>query len=172
MISLIWAQDANGVIGRDGEIPWHLPEDLVRFRDLTTGGTVLMGRATWDSLPERFRPLPGRRNLVLTRSSGWSALGAERVPSIEAAVSLTHGDDLWVIGGGQVYTAAMPYADQLVVTELAEAFDGDTTAPALDPHWACTGREPAGGWATSRTGLRYRVSTYRRASELRDTVRP
>jgi dihydrofolate reductase len=161
VLTLIWAQDANGDIGKDGTLPWHLPEDMARFRELTMGATVVMGRITWESLPERFRPLPGRRNLVLTRSPEWAAEGAERVASLEAAVELA-GAELWVIGGGQVYSAAMPHADRLVVTELATAFDGDTAAPQVDGSWAVADRQPQQGWNASSTGLLYRVTTYTR----------
>jgi dihydrofolate reductase len=161
VITLIWAQDAGGDIGKDGTLPWYLPEDMARFRELTMGASVVMGRVTWDSLPERFRPLPGRRNLVLTRSPEWAAEGAERVASLEAAAALA-GENLWVIGGGQVYSAAMPHADRLIVTELAAAFDCDTAAPQLDGSWTVADREPQQGWSTSSTGLRYRVTTYAR----------
>jgi dihydrofolate reductase len=160
-VALIWAQAANGVIGRDGEIPWHLPEDMKHFRSVTTGSTVVMGRVTWDSLPTRFRPLPDRRNLVLTRRPDWSAPGATRVADVEHAVREAAGD-LWVIGGGQVYDAALPYADRLVVTELESSYDGDTFAPAIDPRWQVTSRDPADGWAQSTTGSRYVVTTYER----------
>jgi dihydrofolate reductase len=160
-VALIWAQAANGVIGSDGEIPWHLPEDMKHFRALTTGSTVVMGRVTWESLPARFRPLPDRRNLVLTRRADWTAPGATRVAHIEHAVREAQGD-LWVIGGAQVYDAALPHADRLVVTELEAAYDGDTFAPEIDPTWRVTDREPAAGWAQSTTGSRYVVTTYER----------
>jgi dihydrofolate reductase len=161
VISLIWAQAANGVIGNEGGIPWRLPEDLKLFRSLTTGSTVLMGRATWDSLPASFRPLPDRRNLVLTRQADWSATGAIRVASITDALAEARGE-LWVIGGAQVYRAAMPLAQRLVVTELEAAFAGDTVAPSLEPTWLVQQREPDSGWSESTTGLRYRVTTYER----------
>jgi dihydrofolate reductase len=169
MVSLIWAQAANGVIGKDGTLPWRLPEDMVRFRALTIGSTVLMGRATWDSLPDKARPLVDRRNLVLTAQQGWSARGAIRVASIEAGIAQAEGA-LWVIGGSRVYQAALPFAKRVVVTELEESFDGDTYAPTLDAGWSVLGREPAADWATSSTGLRYRVITYERDGAPRDTV--
>ncbi|NHC15502.1 dihydrofolate reductase [Motilibacter deserti] len=157
MIGLVWAQAANGVIGRDGALPWHLPEDLAHFKALTTGRTVVMGRATWESLPERFRPLPSRRNVVLSRTAR-ELPGAEVVPSVEDAV---RDGDVWVIGGGSVYAACLPFADRAVVTELADEFAGDTYAPALDGAWRSAG-EPE--WLTSRTGLRYRIREYARVS--------
>jgi dihydrofolate reductase len=171
MVSLIWAQAANRVIGSAGTLPWRLPEDLVRFRELTVGATVLMGRATWESLPASVRPLPGRRNLVLTRRTDWAATGAIAVGSMSAGITAAEGT-LWVIGGAQVYAAALDYACEAVVTELAADFDGDTYAPRLDSTWRAARREPAEGWSTSSTGLRYRVVTYQRPEAPRDTVAP
>jgi len=159
--SLIWAQAANGCIGHEGSIPWRLPEDLKLFRSLTMGQTVLMGRATWDSLPEAFRPLPRRQNLVMTRASDWTAPGAVAVGSIDAALAAADSE-VWVIGGEQIYRAAMPYAHRLVVTELDTAYVGDTFAPAIDASWTVTTRDPADGWHSSTGGLRYRVTTYER----------
>ncbi|GAA4103385.1 dihydrofolate reductase [Nonomuraea soli] len=147
MIGLVWAQASNGVIGRDGTLPWHLPEDLKHFRTLTAGTTVLMGRRTWESLPPRFRPLPGRRNLVLSRSQ---QEGVETFPDLRQALAVASGD-VWVIGGAAVYQAALPFADRIVVTEIREAFEGDTRAPEL--------RRPpdsVGDWQESSTGLHYR----------------
>jgi dihydrofolate reductase len=158
-VSLIWAQSSNGVIGHDGSIPWRLPEDLKLFRSLTMGSTVLMGRATWDSLPDAFRPLPGRRNLVMTRRPDLTAPGAVAVGSVDDAFAAAQGE-VWVIGGEQIYRAAMPYAHRLVVTELETAYDGDTFAPAIDASWTVTARDPADGWHTSTSGLRYRVTTH------------
>ncbi|WP_290059218.1 dihydrofolate reductase [Amycolatopsis solani] len=151
MIGLIWAQASNGVIGRDGQLPWHLPEDLRHFRAVTAGAAVLMGRRTWESLPPRFRPLPGRRNLVLSRTP---QEGAETFPSLASALAAVSGD-VWVIGGAAVYAAALPVADRVVVTELRESFEGDTHAPEV-------GRpaESVGEWLESSTGLHYRFLTW------------
>ncbi|SDQ77513.1 dihydrofolate reductase [Quadrisphaera sp. DSM 44207] len=160
-VGLIWAQAANGVIGDRGRLPWHLPEDLARFKALTTGSTVVMGRATWESLPERNRPLPGRRNVVLTRRAGWAAEGALAAGSVEEALALA-GGDAWVIGGARAYEAAMAHADRLEVTELEDAFAGDVRAPALGAGWRLARRDPVDGWRTSRTGLRYRDLSYAR----------
>ncbi|WP_410643820.1 dihydrofolate reductase [Amycolatopsis sp. lyj-346] len=151
MIGLVWAQAANGVIGRDGTLPWHLPEDLRHFKELTAGAAVLMGRRTWESLPPRFRPLPGRRNLVLSRAPQEGVETFAELPSALAAVA----GDVWVIGGAAVYRAALPVADRIVVTELRESFEGDTYAPEV-------GR-PAdfvGEWLESSTGLHYRFLTW------------
>ena len=123
----------NGVIGREGGIPWHIPEDLARFRALTTGHPVVMGRKTWDSLPDRFRPLPGRRNVVVTRNPAWSADGAERAASLEDALDLL--DDLetvFVIGGASLYAEALPLADALELTEVELEVEGDAFFPAWD----------------------------------------
>ncbi|MEW2508098.1 dihydrofolate reductase [Amycolatopsis sp. CA-161197] len=151
MIGLIWAQAANGVIGRDNELPWRLPEDQKHFRETTTGAAVLMGRRTWESLPPRFRPLPGRRNLVL---SSTPQEGVETFPDLAQAFAAVSGD-VWVMGGEAVYRAALPFADRIVVTEIQEHFEGDTYAPEV-------GRPPdsTGEWLESSTGLRYRLLTW------------
>lgn len=166
MIGLVWAQSTGGVIGRDGRLPWHLPEDMAHFREVTHGATVVMGRRTWESLPERFRPLPGRRNVVLTRRPGWRAEGAEVAESLEEALALAAagGADIWVIGGAAVYAAALPHAHVLEVTEVAEDVDGDVRAPEVGPEWGVVAVEPAEGWRTSTSGLRYRFVTRRRPS--------
>ena len=161
-VSLIWAQARGGAIGAGGRLPWRLPEDLALFRELTTGSTVVMGRRTWESLPERFRPLPGRTNVVLSRDPAWSAAGAVRAGSV-AHVLATH-DGLWVIGGGTVYAAFLPHADRLVVTDVDLEVAADTWAPPIGPGWTVAVRAPVTGWSTSSSGLRYAVSTYVRAS--------
>jgi dihydrofolate reductase len=162
-LALIWAQARGGVIGHDGAMPWHLPEDLARFRRLTSGHPVLMGRATWDALPDRFRPLPGRENVVLTRSSTWAASGATVAHGVDDARRLLAGRDAWVIGGGQVYAALLDAADRLEVTEIDLDVPGDAWAPAVDPAvWVADAVEPVTGWHTSTTGLRYRYVTHRR----------
>jgi dihydrofolate reductase len=121
-----------------------------------------MGRRTWESLPERFRPLPGRTNVVLTSDPGWSADGAFRAGSV--AEVLGRHDSVWVIGGGAVYTAFLPHADRLVVTEVDLQVDGDTWAPAIGPEWRPTDRRPDDGWSESTTGLRYAVREYARVA--------
>jgi dihydrofolate reductase len=132
-VALVAAVARGGVIGRDGGIPWRLPEDLARFRELTMGHPVVMGRRTWESLPDRFRPLPGRGNLVVTRNADWSAQGADRVGSIEEALALLESErKVFVIGGGEIYAAALPYADELHLTEIDADVEGDTTFPTWD----------------------------------------
>jgi dihydrofolate reductase len=162
-VAMIWAQARDGVIGAAGGLPWHLPEDLKLFRALTTGSTVVMGRRTWESLPERFRPLPGRANVVLTSDPAWSAEGARRAGSV-AEVLAAH-DSLWVIGGGAVYAAFLPYADRLVVTDVDVIVNGDTWAPGVGDGWERVARTPDEGWSlSSSSGLRYAVSEYARGS--------
>jgi dihydrofolate reductase len=161
-VSLIWGQALNGVIGSDGTMPWDVPEDLARFRELTMGSAVIMGRRTWDTIPERFRPLTGRRNIVVTRDPSWTADGAEVAHSIDEALALD--DSPWVMGGAQIYAAAMPAADRLEVTEIAVSPDGDAFAPAIDlTMWKLTPASAQATWRTSRTGLDYRYLSYLRA---------
>jgi len=158
-IGLIWAQARDRVIGADGGIPWHVPEDAAHFRDLTMGSTVIMGRRTWDSLEPRFRPLPGRRNVVVTRDSAWGAEGAETVHSLDAALADFDG---WVIGGAQLYSESIGRADHLEVTEIDLEVDGDTRAPAIDGRWTLTPETVDAPWLTSRAGPRYRFLSYTR----------
>lgn len=159
-VRLIWAQAHGGVIGRGGALPWHLPEDMRMFRQRTHGGTVVMGRATWDSLPDRYRPLPGRRNIVLTRQPGWTSPGVESACSVTEV--LNRVDDFWVIGGEQVYAAFEPYATHLVRTEIDLPIPGDAYAPPVGEEWQLEHRIPAEGWLTSDTGLPYAIADYRR----------
>jgi dihydrofolate reductase len=133
-ISIVAALARGGVIGRDNSIPWQIPEDARHFRALTMGHPVVMGRRTWDSLPDPYRPLPGRRNIVLSRDPSWRAEGAERVSSLGEALELVDGAPrVFVIGGAAVYAAALPLADDLLLTEIDADIDGDTVFPAFDP---------------------------------------
>jgi dihydrofolate reductase len=141
-IHLIYARAANGVIGKDGKIPWHLPEDLAHFKRLTSGCPVVMGRKTWDSLPARFRPLPGRRNIVITRQENWHENGVQRTSSLDEALQLCESSDtIWVIGGAQIYAQALPLADAVEVTEIERDYEGDAYAPPLGPEWVEQRRE-------------------------------
>lgn len=160
-VSLIWAEAADRVIGREGALPWRLPEDQQLFKQLTMGATVVMGRATWDSLPASVRPLPGRRNVVLTRQHHWSAPGAVTAHSLDEAIASADGD-VWVIGGASVYAAALDLAEQVVRTRVQVRVDGDTYAPQLGPEWSLVARDPAEGLHTSTSGLTYCVATFRR----------
>ena len=141
MISYVVAVARNGVIGREGGLPWHISTDLKRFKEITMGKPVVMGRKTWDSLPRK--PLPGRRNIVITRQAGFSAEGAEVVSTPEAAIALG-GDapEIAVIGGGEVYRLFWPHVDRLYLTEVDLEVEGDTHFPVVDPaEWREVGRE-------------------------------
>ena len=151
-IHLIWAEAAAGVIGAKGKIPWHVPGEQQIFKDRTMGATVVMGRTTWESLPARVRPLPGRRNLVLSRQPGWSVEGAQVFRSVEELLRVH--DELWVMGGAAVYTALLPYAGHIVRTRIELSVEGDTFAPRLGPEWQLTAGADT---RTSDTGVRYTV---------------
>jgi dihydrofolate reductase len=153
-VALVWGQAHGGVIGADGALPWHLLEDMRLFRALTWGSTVVMGRLTWESLPDRMRPLPGRDNLVLTRRTDWSPAGARIVHSHAQALRSYEGD-LWVIGGASVYEEFLPQADVVVRTDVDLQIAGDTYAPEVPATWRQIFRSPDSGWATSANGLRY-----------------
>ncbi|GAB2839962.1 dihydrofolate reductase [Microbacterium insulae] len=163
-IGLVWAEAAAGVIGADGGMPWHVPEDLAHFKEVTAGSPVVMGRRTWESLPPRFRPLPGRRNIVVTRAADWSADGAERAASLAAALEAAESSDpqrVWVIGGGELFREAIGHADRLEVTELDLEVRGDTFAPDRSG-WQVVAADPHEGWHTSGSGIRYRFLRYER----------
>ncbi len=181
---MIWAQASDGAIGRDGQMPWHLPEDLAHFKRTTLGAPVLMGRRTWESLPERFRPLPGRENLVITRDAAYDAPGATVHASLDAAVrsvgqspvsarsvagsgsgpatgptsESSAAPDAWIMGGGELYRAAMPLAAELVVTRIdLEVPDADTFAPEIGPEWRLA--DP-GAPLVAASGLGYRFERW------------
>lgn len=169
MIGLIWAQTEAGVIGRDGVMPWHLPEDLKHFKEITLGDPVIMGRKTWDSLPENARPLPGRRNIVVTRNPEWSADGAETWFSVADALrgaseGLAEGDWVWVIGGSHIFADALPLADRLEVTFIRSNIEGDTHAPHIGAEWMPDSGTAAGqeNWRHSSSGLEYRFVRFTR----------
>ena len=155
-LHLIFARSKNGVIGVDGGLPWHLPEDLAHFKRCTLGCPVIMGRKTWDSLPAKFRPLPGRANVVVTRQTDWHSEGALRADSIAQAIAQC-GDApaAWVIGGAQLYALALPLADTAVVTEIDTDVAGDAFAPNFGTDWQETAREEH----TAASGLHYRFIT-------------
>jgi dihydrofolate reductase len=161
-ISIVAAIARRGVIGRDNAIPWRIPEDARHFRELTMGRPVVMGRRTWDSLPDRFRPLPGRRNVVVTRNPHWHANGAERVESLDHALRLLDGaPQVFVIGGAEIYAAALPLAHRLLLTELDVDVEGDTLFPAFDTaEFEETSREQL----VSADGIRLAFVAYERRS--------
>lgn len=158
-LHLIFARAANGVIGHRNALPWHLPEDMAHFKQTTLGCPVVMGRKTWDSLPAKFRPLPGRLNVVVTRQRDWQAEGALRANSLQQACALCPEDsDAWVIGGADLYEQALPLASTAVVTEIEKTFEGDAFAPQFGPEWAEVRREHH----LSVNGLRFSFVTYQK----------
>lgn len=168
-IGLIWAQAVGRVIGRDGDMPWHLPEDLKHFKRETLGAPVVMGRKTWDSLPDRFKPLVGRANIVITRDPNWARDGVLVAHSLDEALALAQQSlepdlearvDVWVIGGGAIFDEAIENAHELVVTKIMlEVEGGDAFAPEIDSSWSLV---DAGELRESSSGLIYRIERYRR----------
>lgn len=159
-IHVIVAVAENGVIGRDGAMPWRIPEDLKRFKAITMGHPIAMGRKTWASIG---RPLPGRENLVITRQKGFEAPGATVVHSIAEAMEHARArgaSDLFAIGGGEIYREVLPFARVAHVTEVHARFEGDATFPHLDPGWREVAREPRS--QAEPTPLRYDFVTYER----------
>jgi dihydrofolate reductase len=157
-IVLLFARAANGVIGADGDIPWHIPGEQRRFKAMTMGTPMVMGRKTFDSFP---RPLPGRRHIVLTRDRDWRKAGAEVVHSVEEAIEIADAPVISVIGGGDIYRLFEPIADRIELTHVALSPPGDARIDAPDPaRWREAGREdfPAKGDAPA-----YRYLTYLRA---------
>jgi dihydrofolate reductase len=137
-VTLVVARAQNGVIGRGGKLPWHIPADLKRFKALTTGTAMVMGRKTFDSLPGL---LPGRRHIVLTRDRGWSAKGAEAAHDVAEALRLA-GERISVIGGADVFALLLPFADRVELTQVLADIDGDTVMP--DPRESGAWRETIG----------------------------
>lgn len=158
MIAIVVAHSANRVIGREGGLPWRLPSDLRRFRELTSGHTVLMGRRTYESLPDAFRPLPDRRNLVLSGDPGYRAEGAEVFASLRDALAACEGD-CFVIGGEVTYRDALPLCERLYATEIEGEIEGDAFFPDLDPaEWSLI--EDGGALVENDLGFAFR--TYER----------
>ena len=157
-VYLVAAVSLNGVIGASGKLPWHLPEDLKHFKNLTLGHPVIMGRRTWESLG---KPLPGRENIVVSRRSGFQAPGASVAATLEAAVALCTGEPVaFVIGGAQIYAAALPLADGIVLTEIQQDYEGDTRFPDWDRGaWRVAQKETH----TSSAGVRFDFVRYERA---------
>ena len=164
-INLIWAQAHGRVIGKDGKMPWHLPEDLAHFKKTTLGHPVIMGRKTWDSLPPKFRPLPGRMNLVISSDAATrenlSQIGGSPAKNLLDALSIceqAQHEEVWVIGGAQIYAQALPLAHKLVVTEIDAEYAGDAFAPLLDTSWVVANRENM----TAANGIKLSFVTYQR----------
>ena len=159
-VHVIVAVAENGVIGREGAMPWRIPEDLKRFKALTMGHPILMGRKTWEAIG---RPLPGRENIVITRQKGFAAEGATVVHSLGDAMEHARArgaTDVFVIGGGEIYKLALPLAQVAHVTRVHASFEGDATFPPLDRGWHEKAREH--GEQKEPTPLRYDFVTYER----------
>jgi dihydrofolate reductase len=162
-ITLVAALDQNSGIGYQGQLLCHLPEDLAHFKQLTRGHSVLMGRATWESLPPAFRPLPERHNVVLTRQQGWQAPGAWVVHSLEAAwQALKDQEQVFVIGGAQVYKQTLPLADALVLTHIAARFQADAFFASFEETDFI---KTAGPTQHSRTGVDFSIVLYERRAK-------
>jgi len=130
IISLLVAVAENGVIGRDNKLPWHLPADLKRFKQLSIGKPTVMGRKTWESLG---RPLPGRRNIVITRNPGYQAEGAEVVHSLDEAIKISgDAEEIIIIGGGEIFQLSLPIADRIYYTHVRAVVEGDAYFPPID----------------------------------------
>lgn len=159
-ISLVLAMASNNVIGVNNQIPWRIPEDMKHFKAITMGKPVIMGRKTWDSLPRK--PLPGRSNIVITRDINWKAEGAVVSLSLNDAIAVAQCEtptEIAVIGGAEIYKAALPRASIVHLTDVHRAFDGDVHMPPFDPaHWRETARENG----ETPDGLRYSYVTLAR----------
>ena len=160
MISLIAAVAKNRVIGKDNQLLWHLPEDMRYFRETTRGKAVIMGRKTWESLPDSFRPLPGRHNIVVSRNPSYQATGATLVTSLDEAKSKAgEANEVFIIGGAELYKQAMQIADRLYLTEIANNFEGDAFFPEVLPQvWEEISRKSQQG----TSGLEFSFVEYRR----------
>jgi dihydrofolate reductase len=159
-VSIIVAYAANRVIGKDGRIPWHLSADLQRFRQLTMGHHIVMGRKTWESIG---RILPGRQHVIVSRQPGYAVPGARVVESVEAALQAAkHDTEVFVIGGAEIYAAALPYVDRILATEIDRSFEGSVKFPDIDPdEWNVISREDH---HDAGSGLRYRYVDLQRRS--------
>lgn len=128
----------NRVIGNNNSLIWKLPADMKRFKEITTGKTVIMGRKTYESIG---RPLPNRRNIIITRNDSYSVNGCEVVNSLEKAIELSNGSDVMIIGGGEIYTQSLPIVDKMYITIIHEDFEGDTHFPEIGDEWVKISRE-------------------------------
>ena len=156
-LTIIVATDQQGGIGIDNTLPWKLPEDLAHFKRLTTGHPILMGRKTFDSIG---RPLPNRRNIVITRNAEWCHEGVEAVSSVQAAIALLDGAEGYVIGGAEIYKQALPLTQRLIITEIGRTFDCDAFFPVVDHAvWQETARE---AHVSEKSGLPYAFVTLER----------
>ena len=156
-LTIVVATDSNNGIGINNTLPWHLPEDLAHFKRMTSGHPIIMGRKTFDSIG---RPLPNRRNIVITRNAEWQHAGVEAVTSLDAAKALVGDNQAFIIGGAQIYTDTVGQVDRLIVTKIDKSFDCDAFFPAIDPKlWQETAREQHHSEAN---GYDYAYVTYER----------
>ena len=162
-LSLIAALASNRAIGKDNELLWQLPEDLRHFRETTRGKPVIMGRKTWESLPAPFRPLPGRHNIVVSRDPDYQAAGATLAGSLADALGQAADvEEVFVIGGGELYSQALPLASRLYLTEIEQDFDGDVFFPEVQPQdWEEISRQPSQG----TTGPLFSFAVYQRRAK-------
>jgi len=143
-VTIVAAVGANRAIGRDNDMPWHLPEDLAHFKRTTLGHTLVMGRKTYDSIG---RPLPGRTTIVVTRQHSWSAPNVLVAHSLTRALEMAHGDHVFIAGGGEIYAQALPLADTMVLTEVGQSPEAQVFFPEVDPaDWREVAREPHEGF--------------------------
>lgn len=156
-LTLIAAVAKNGAIGKDNRLLWQLPEDMRHFRETTRGAAVVMGRKTWESLPEKFRPLPGRRNVVVTRQASYAAPGAELAHSLDEALEKAGDGTIFVIGGAELYAQALPTAQTLILTEVDLSPEADAWFPAIP---ATEWRESQRETRVSETGVPFAFVTY------------
>lgn len=173
-IGAIWAEDKNKIIGALGTMPWHVPEDLAYFKKVTAGHPVIMGRTTWDSFPPKFRPLPGRTNIVLSTNAEireqLRESGAFPASSLDEALELARqsngSDQIWIIGGGKVYAEALDYLDEARISKFELEREGDTFAPQLGPDFRLVKSDPSpvgdqNRWHESKhEGIHYRFETW------------
>lgn len=156
-LTIVVATDAQRGIGINNSLPWRLPEDMAHFKRTTTGHPVVMGRKTFESIG---RPLPNRRNIVITRNAEWRHEGVEAVTSLDAAIALVGDAEACIIGGAQIYREALPRTDRLVVTEIARTFECDAFFPTIDPkQWKEVARET---YHSDPNGFDYAFVTYQR----------
>ncbi|MDB5761501.1 MAG: dihydrofolate reductase [Herminiimonas sp.] len=160
-LTIIVATDSQRGIGIDNTLPWRLPEDLAHFKRTTSGHPIIMGRKTFDSIG---RPLPNRRNIVVTRNPGWRHDGVDTATSLEAAAALAGDGEAFIIGGAQIYAEALPHVSRLVITEIGKTFDCDTFFPQIDPRqWKEVARE---GYHSAQNGFDFAFVTYERIDTI------
>jgi dihydrofolate reductase len=147
MVSLIVAKSENNVIGKDGNIPWYIPEDLKRFKKITTNNVVIMGRKTYESLPKEYRPLPNRLNIIISRNKNYKAENCLVFNNLEKAIRKAGTNkEIFIIGGSEIYNEGLKYTNKIYLTEVLGDFDGDTHFPTLGTGWKEVKREEKGGY--------------------------